>query len=196
MRVGLLFGSFNPIHIGHLLLARYWLNETPIEQIWLVVSPHNPHKAPESLVAVEHRIRMARLAVTGEPAMHVSEIEVALPRPSYTIQTLEFLRRLHPPVEWVLLLGSDAACSLTSWRAGGRILSEWKIWVYPRKGTSLENVPKGTYLRTFPDAPRIDISATQIRTYCAAGKSIRFMVPPAVEAYIYQHGLYGAASRT
>lgn len=193
MKVGLLFGSFNPPHMGHLILARYWLNETDLTQIWLVVSPQNPHKSPHDLAPVEARLAMTRLAVEGDPALLVSDVELHLPRPSYTIHTLNFLRLAHPLVEWVVLLGADAARSLPTWREGARILSDWSIWVYPRPGTDMQAVPDAPHLRKFPEAPRIDLSATRIRAYCARKKSIRYLVPPPVEAYIQEHRLYADA---
>lgn len=190
MKVGLLFGSFNPPHMGHLILARYWLNETELTQIWLVVSPQNPHKSPQELAPIEARLAMTRLAIEEEPALLVSDVELHLPRPSYTIQTLNFLRLAYPMTEWVILMGADAAQSLPTWREGERILSEWHIWVYPRRGIEWSALPSSPMLRSFPDAPRIDLSATQIRAYCAQRKSIRYLVPPAVEAYIREHRLY------
>lgn len=194
MRVGLLFGSFNPLHMGHLILARYWLNETDLSQLWLIVSPQNPHKSPTELAPVEHRLQMVALSIRDDPALHVSDVELHLPRPSYTIQTLNFLRVAYPMAEWVILLGADAARHLLTWREGERILSEWPIWVYPRRGTDWGDLPSSPMLRSFPEAPRIDISATQIRSYCAQRKSIRYLVPPTVEAYIREHRLYASAS--
>lgn len=192
MRVGLLFGSFNPVHLGHLILARYWLNETALEKIWLVVSPQNPHKSTENLAPVEARLAMAHLATEGDPAVAVSEVELGLPRPSYTVRTLEVLERQRPDWEWILLVGADSAATLPTWKEGEVLLRRWPIWVYPRKGTPLETIPAGTKLQTFPQAPRIDLSATQIRRYVREGRSIRYLVPPSVEAYIHTHGLYGA----
>lgn len=193
MKVGLFFGSFNPIHAGHLMIARYWLNETDLEEIWLIVSPHNPHKPAEALAPVEHRLEMARLSVAGDETLKVSEVELHLSRPSYTIHTLEHLRQSYSSVEWVLLLGADAAAGLPTWKEGPRILNEWAIWVYPRRGAALENVPDAPLLRKFPEAPRIDLTATQIRTYVSTGKSIRYLVPPSVERYIYEKGLYASS---
>lgn len=192
MRVGLLFGSFNPIHVGHLVVARYWLNETDLSQIWLVVSPQNPHKSAESLAPIEERLTMARLATEGDPAIKVSDIELSLPRPSYTIRTLEALERQQADWEWVLLVGSDAAATLPSWKEGETLLRQWPIWVYPRKDAPLEAVPAGAQIQIFSQAPRIDLSATQIRRYAQEGRSIRYLVPPPVEAYIHAQGLYRA----
>lgn len=190
MRVGLLFGSFNPLHYGHLIVARYWLNETDLEQIWLVVSPHNPHKAPEALAPEKARLEMARLATEGDSSVQVSDIEFGLPRPSYTIATLRALRAQEPSWQWVVLLGADAAKGLLSWKEGESILQEWPVWVYPRRGAEPAEVPKYPNVRFFPQAPRIDLSATQVRQYVREGRSIRYLVPPSVEAYIYAHDFY------
>ncbi len=190
MRIGLLFGSFNPLHYGHLIVARYWLNETNLEQIWLVVSPHNPHKAPEGLAPEKDRLEMAQLATEGDPSVRVSDIEFGLPRPSYTIATLRTLRAQEPSWQWVVLLGADAAKGLLTWKEGEKILQEWPIWVYPRRGAELAEVPQYPNVRFFPQAPRIDLSATQVRQYVREGRSIRYLVPPPVEAYIYAHDLY------
>ncbi|MEN2992242.1 MAG: nicotinate (nicotinamide) nucleotide adenylyltransferase [Bacteroidia bacterium] len=190
MKVGLFFGSFNPLHWGHLIVARYWLNETDLDQLWLVVSPYNPHKRPEELAPVQHRLAMARAAVADEAALHVSAVELDLPQPSYTIRTLHYLRAAQPSWQWILLLGADAAAALPTWKEGEAILAEWEIWVYPRRGTSEGALPTAPRLYFFAQAPLIELSATQIRHYRRQGKSIRYLVPPAVEAYILQHALY------
>jgi len=191
VKVGLFFGSFNPIHLGHLAVVRYWLNETDLQEIWLVVSPHNPHKLPTELAPAPDRLRMVQLAIQGDPLVRACEVEFQLPRPSYTIQTLEHLKRSYAEHTFVLLLGADAAAALPTWREGHRLLNEGPIWVYPRKGTSKEELPASPHLLFFSEAPRIDLSATQIRKHLHEGRSVRYWVPPAVEAYIYARGLYG-----
>ncbi|MCS7188908.1 MAG: nicotinate (nicotinamide) nucleotide adenylyltransferase [Bacteroidia bacterium] len=194
MKVGLLLGSFNPIHQGHLLMARYWLNETDIAQLWLVVSPQNPHKPSQELAKAEHRLTMAKLATHGDPHVQVSDIEFSLPLPSYTIQTLNTLRKEHPDKEWFLLMGLDTAHTLPSWKEGMRILQEWHVWVYPRGDTSLYTPPQGRFVKYFAKAPRIDLSATQIRKYVKSGLSIRYLVPPPVEEYIHAQRIYYSES--
>lgn len=190
MKVGIFPGSFNPIHMGHLILLRYWLNHTDLSQIWLVVSPQNPFKPAQELAPFAHRLAMARIAVAGESRLLASDIEARLPTPSYTIQLLEYLRSEYPTWEWILLLGADAACSLPAWREGMRILKEWTIWVYPRRNISPKELPRSSYLHFFERAPLIEVSATQVRQYLAAKLSIRYLVLPEVESYLYTHGLY------
>ena len=191
MIVGIFFGSFNPIHYGHLMVLRYWLNETPLESIWLMVSPQNPHKSPEELAPAEDRLQMVRLAIAGEARLHASNIEFSLPRPSYTIQTLRYLQEHYPTHEWRILIGADAFATVPTWKEGNTLLDEYKFWIYPRHDCIPTYLPeKSTF---FAQAPRIDFSATQIRSYLRKGQSIRFLVPPAVEDYIYERGLYGAS---
>ncbi|MCX7606022.1 MAG: nicotinate (nicotinamide) nucleotide adenylyltransferase [Bacteroidia bacterium] len=190
MKVGLFFGSFNPIHIGHLIVARYWLNETDLDQLWLIVSPHNPHKAAQELAPAPHRLAMARLAIQEDEQIHVSDIEFHLPTPSYTIHTLDRLQEQYPTHTWVLLFGSDTANTLPTWRDGTTLLQKWPIWVYPRGEGILHINPLPSHLQYFHEAPRVDLSATQVRKYIHQRRSIRFLVPIPVELYIREHGLY------
>jgi len=194
MTIGLFFGSFNPIHYGHLMVLRYWLNETPLDAVWLIVSPQNPHKLPGDLAPADDRLEMTRLAITGEARLYASDIEFSLPRPSYTIQTLRYLQEHHPNHEWCILIGADAFATVPTWKEGNTLLSQYTFWVYPRHDCVPTCLPENSTF--FAQAPRIDLSATQIRTYLKNNQSIRFLVPPAVEAYIYERGLYGASKAT
>jgi nicotinate-nucleotide adenylyltransferase len=194
MMIGLFFGSFNPIHQGHLMVLRYWLNETPLHQIWLIVSPQNPHKSPEDLAPAQDRLVMTQLAIQSESRLHASDIEFFLPRPSYTIDTLRHLQTQYPTYEWCLLLGADTFATLPTWKEGSTLLSHYTLWIYPRGEYVPTHLPQNALF--FSRAPRIDISATQVRTYLKNRKSIRFLVPEAVESYIYQRGLYGAVETT
>jgi nicotinate-nucleotide adenylyltransferase len=191
MMIGLFFGSFNPIHHGHLMVLRYWLNETPLDAIWLIVSPHNPHKSPADLAPAEDRLHMARLATAGEDRLHPSAVEFSLPRPSYTIDTLRHLCRAYPTYQWRLLMGTDTFANLPTWKESQTLLSQYTFWLYPRGDAHPYTLPDNVTF--FAQAPRIDLSATQVRTYLKNQKSIRFLVPEAVETYIYKRGLYGAA---
>jgi nicotinate-nucleotide adenylyltransferase len=180
-RIGLLFGSFNPVHIGHLILAEHFATRTDLAEVWLVVTPHNPFKQAADLRPEAERLRLVELAIAGNPRLRAEPIEFDLPRPSYTIATLDALRKQHPTHDFVLLMGSDNLPGLPRWQEAPRLLAEVDIYVYPRPGTQLPD------LTTFPRvqvmaAPLLDISATYIRESLRAGRSIRYLVPAVVEA--------------
>jgi len=179
-RVGLLFGSFNPIHTGHLILAEHFATRTDLREVWLVVSPQSPFKVAQGLLPEAERLRLVELALAGNPRLRAEAIEFGLPRPSYTIATLDALRQRHPAHDFVLLMGADNLPGLPRWQEAERLLAEIDIYVYPRPGTTLSD------LATFPrvqvmQAPLLDISATYIRESLQAGRSIRYLVPDAVE---------------
>lgn len=188
-RIGLFFGSFNPIHNGHLMLAQYMLNFAPIDEVWFVVSPQNPFKQSAHLAPAEHRIAMAQAAVASANSMHVSDIETTLPVPSYTICTLDALRLLYPDADFSIIMGADNLEGLHKWRDADRIMQNHRILVYPRHGHST-SVPPGCQC-TVTDAPQIEISSTMLRGWIAQGLSIEHFVPSAVASYIQQHKLYG-----
>lgn len=178
-RVGLLFGSFNPVHVGHLILAEHFATRTDLAEVWLVVSPQNPFKAGTDLLPEAQRLRWVELAVAGNPRLRAESIEFDLPRPSYTIATLDALRARHPGTEFVLLMGGDNLPGLPRWHEAGRLLAEFDIYVYPRPGAPLPE------LTPFPrvhvvQAPLLDISATYIRQSLRQGQSVRYLVPAAV----------------
>lgn len=183
MKVGLLFGSFNPIHTGHLILANYMATNTDLDQVWLVVSPQNPFKPSASLLPEFDRLHMARLAVDDNLDLNVSDIEFKMPKPSYTIDTLAYLTDKYPSYQFVLIMGEDNLPTLPKWKNYEQILHYYEVYVYPRAGTpqtELKNHPKVKMV----NAPAMDISATFIRDAVRNGKSIRYLVPEAVETYI------------
>ena len=180
-RIGLLFGSFNPIHTGHLILAEHFATRTDLREVWLVVSPQSPFKVNHDLRPDTERLRLVQLAIADNPRLRVEDIEFSLPRPSYTTNTLDALRQRHPSHEFVLLMGGDNLPGLPRWHEAQRLLTEIDIYVYPRPGTPTPD------LTTFPrvtviEAPLLDISATYIRESLRQGHSIRYLVPAAVEA--------------
>ncbi|MBD2767214.1 nicotinate-nucleotide adenylyltransferase [Hymenobacter sp. BT664] len=179
-RVGLLFGSFNPIHTGHLILAEHFATRTDLTEVWLVVSPHSPFKAAADLLPEAERLRLVELALAGNPRLRAEPIEFNLPRPSYTIATLEALRRRHPAHDFVLLMGADNLPGLPRWQEAARLLSEVDIYVYPRPGTTLPDLTQFPRAQVM-NAPLLDISATYIRESLRTGRSIRYLVPAAVE---------------
>ena len=189
-RIGLLFGSFNPVHTGHLILAEYFATRTDLAEVWLVVSPHSPFKEVADLLPDTERLRLVELALAGNPRLRAENIEFSLPRPSYTIATLDALRLRHPTHDFVLLMGGDNLPGLSRWQESARLLSEVDIYIYPRPGTDLLRLTLFPRVQVMA-APLLDISATYIRESLRAGHSIRYLVPPAVETAL--RSLYTSA---
>ncbi|UPL48496.1 nicotinate (nicotinamide) nucleotide adenylyltransferase [Hymenobacter sublimis] len=188
-KVGLLFGSFNPIHTGHLILAHFMATHTDLDEVWLVVSPQSPFKVGQELLPEEARLRLVQLAIAGNDRLRALDVEFGMPKPSYTIDTLDELRRRHPGYHFVLLMGEDNLPGLPRWKDAGRILAENEVYVYPRPGvTPTDSKPQpGVQV---VDAPLLDISATYIRSCVRAGKSVRYLVPEPVEQQILAAGYW------
>jgi len=180
-RIGLLFGSFNPVHTGHLILAEHFATRTDLAEVWLVVSPLSPFKHAADLLPAAQRLRLVELALAGNPRLRAEPIEFDLPRPSYTVATLDALRRRHPATEFVLLMGADNAAGLPRWHDAARLLAETDLYIYPRPHAALPDLAPFPRVR-LETAPMLDISATYIRDSLRAGRSIRYLVPAAVEA--------------
>ena len=179
-RIGLLFGSFNPVHTGHLILAEHFATRTDLAEVWLVVSPHSPFKQATDLRPDAERLHLVQVAVADNPRLRAEDIEFSLPRPSYTIATLDALRQRHPATDFVLLMGADNLPGLPRWQDAARLLAEIDIYVYPRPGTPLPDLAAFPRVRVMA-APLLDISATYIRESLRQGHSIRYLVPAAVE---------------
>ncbi|MCI1188783.1 nicotinate-nucleotide adenylyltransferase [Hymenobacter sp. DH14] len=180
-RIGLLFGSFNPVHTGHLILAEHFATRTDLAEVWFVVSPHSPFKQAADLRPDAERLHLVQLAIAGNSRLRAEDIEFSLPRPSYTIATLDALRQRYAEADFVLLMGADNLPGLPRWQEAARLLAEIDLYVYPRPGSPLPD------LAAFPRAqimaaPLLDISATYIRESLREGRSIRYLVPAAVEA--------------
>lgn len=188
-RVGLLFGSFNPVHTGHLILAEFFATRTDLMEVWLVLSPQSPFKTGDVLLPEAARLRLLELAVARNERLHAEAIELSLPRPSYTIATLDALSQRHPQHEFVLLMGGDNLAGLPRWHEARRILSELDVYVYPRPGAELPDLVEFPRVRVLP-APLLDISATYIRESVRQGQSIQYLVPDAVATEIKQNGYY------
>lgn len=180
MKIGIFSGSFNPIHIGHLALANYLCEYEQIDEVWFVVSPHNPLKNSDDLQNEQQRLEWTKQAVADYPKFKVSDIEFDLPKPSYTIQTLHALRGKYPENDFTLIIGADNWNCFDQWRDYKTILSEFPILIYPRKGFEVtipaEYVP-GVCLT---QAPIIEISSTFIRHSLAYGKDVRYFLPEAI----------------
>ncbi len=194
MRIGLFFGSFNPVHTGHLILANYMAQYTDLEQVWLVVSPHNPLKAKNTLARDRDRLNMVQLAVEGNTSLRASNIEMKLPQPSYTIDTLTYLNEQFPQHDFALIMGSDNLISLPKWKNFEVLLANYKIYVYARPDAPVSDaeteIAAHPNIKLLNDVPQMQISATFIREALKNGKSIRYLVPEKVADYITDSRLY------
>ncbi len=188
-RTGLLFGSFNPIHTGHLILANYMSEFTDLDEVWFVVSPQNPLKDKKTLLADYHRLALVRLAVDDHPKLGVTDIEFKMPVPSYTIDTLTYLSEKYPDRQLVLISGTDIFQKFHKWKNYKELIELYHFYVYPRPGSSLgeyENNPSITLW----DAPQIEISSSFIRKGIAAKKDMSFWMPDKVYEYITEMHFY------
>jgi nicotinate-nucleotide adenylyltransferase len=188
MKVGLYFGSFNPIHVGHLIIVNHILNETDLQKIWFVVSPLNPFKSSDSLLNEYDRLHLVRMAIEDDPRLKVSDIEFSLPKPSYTVHTLAYLKEKNPSYEFFVIMGSDSFQNLGKWKNAEAIVSNYPIIIYKRPGFEVDNKLNATI--QLLDAPLLEISATHIRELIRSGKSIKYLVPQKVEEEIKTSSLF------
>ena len=195
-KIGLFFGSFNPIHIGHLILGNYILENSDMEELWFVVSPQNPFKDKKSLLKDHNRVDMVQLAIKNYPKMRASNVEFSLPTPSYTIDTLTYLQEKHPDYSFSLIMGEDNLKSLHKWKNYELLLKNHQIIVYPRiLGEDISTPLNVTELKNHEnihqiDAPIIELSATEIRNMIKEGKNTRPMLPPEVFEYLDGSSFY------
>jgi nicotinate-nucleotide adenylyltransferase len=186
--VGLFFGSFNPIHIGHLALANYMLEFTDLTEVWFIVSPHNPLKEKKTLLEDRQRLHMASLAVEGFPKMKASDIEFKLPQPSYTVNTLVHLKEKYPKKEFALIMGADTLETLPKWKNVEQILQH-QLFIYPRPDKD-GGIYKSHPSVHFTQAPLMDISSTFIRAAIKDKKNVSYFLHPKVAEYIAEMGFY------
>jgi nicotinate-nucleotide adenylyltransferase len=196
MKVGLYFGSFNPIHTGHLIIGQHMLTHHGLDEVWFVVTPHNPMKAAEQLAPEEARLEMVRRVVADNPRLKAEAVEFGLPRPNYTAHTMDFLRRRHPEAEFRIIIGEDNLRTLQQWARWRELVDGHGFLVYPRAPEDGEDlgadgtiIPDGQRIVMSP-APIISISSTYLRTALAHGDSARYLLPDAAAAYIRENGLY------
>lgn len=189
MKVGLFFGSFNPIHHGHLIIASHILNNYELEQIWFVVSPQNPLKPSAGLLNEYDRLHLVKLAIDGETRMRASDIEFRLPKPSYTIDTLTYLAEKYPEHDFAVIMGGDSFLNLPRWKNHEQLLRNYKVYVYERPGLETPVYPN-TKQVVHCKAPLLEISATHIRNTIRSGHSIRYLVPDSVWQEIDRTGYY------
>ena len=191
-KVGLFFGSFNPIHIGHLILANYILENSDMAELWFVVSPQNPFKDKKSLLSDHNRLDMVQLAVKNYPNMRVSNVEFSLPKPSYTIVTLTYLKEKYPDHSFALIMGEDNLKGLPKWKNTDKLIENYQIIVYPRlfEGEKQEKEFSKHDHISMINAPIIELSATEIRNMIKNGKNVRPMLPPEVFDYLDGSNFY------
>ena len=200
MKVGLYFGTFNPIHVGHLVIANYMVDYTELDQVWLVVTPQNPLKNKSSLLEDYHRLAIVRLAIEDNDKLHASNIEFDLPKPSYTVQTLVYLREKHPDQEFALIMGEDNLRTFHKWRNYEEIIKHHRLYVYPRALTESEreeqrSLEPKTELMNHPnvvlcDAPVMKISASFIRRAIRKKKDVRYLLTEPVHKYVDEMNFY------
>ncbi|MBV6442275.1 MAG: nicotinate-nucleotide adenylyltransferase [Haliscomenobacteraceae bacterium CHB4] len=189
MKIGLFFGSFNPIHVGHLIIANYMATQTDLDKVWLVVSPQNPLKPKKTLARDYDRLHLTRLGIGDNPKIQASNVEFDLPKPSYTVDTLAFLKEKYPDREFALIMGGDNLATLHLWKNYEHLLTHYDIYVYRRPAFDLGEWATHPRVRIC-EAPLLDISATYIRDCIRKGKSVRYLVPDAVWEYLESSNLY------
>jgi len=192
MKIGLYFGTFNPIHNGHLIIANHLVEFSEIEEIWMIVTPHNPHKQKIDLLDDHHRLEMVRIAIENYPKLKVSDIEFNLPQPNYTFDTLVYLEKNFPQHQFSLIIGEDNLQTFDKWKSYQTILEQHKIYVYPRKST-VQNVTNIFFSHPNVNrikAPTIEISSTAIRKAIQQNKNVRQLLPKKIREYIEKNALY------
>ena len=193
-KIGLYFGSFNPIHIGHLVIANFVANHTDLDEVWMIVTPHNPHKDKGSLASEQHRLKMVQLATSDNLKVWAKDTEFHLPQPNYTINTLNHLTELHPEVHFTLMMGEDNLRSLHKWKSFQEIVSNHDILVYPRLLSSGEKEFEEHNLNMsrikMCEAPVMNVSSTYLRGCIKNHKDIRYLVLDDVIQFISDNKLY------
>lgn len=189
--IGLFFGSFNPIHLGHVNLAEFIFEFSGVDEIWFVVSPQNPLKENKTLVEEHHRLKMVELAIEGKEYMKASDIEFSLPKPSYTIDTLQNLIEKYPEDNFILIIGSDNVAIFDQWKDYETILEEYSILVYPRKDFDFEPFEeKYPDMHLIDEAPLFEISSTEIRLLIQKNEDVSKWIHSSVYQYIKENKLY------
>lgn len=190
MRIGLFFGSFNPIHVGHLVIADVMANHTDLDQVWFVVSPQNPFKSSRSLLHEFDRLKMVELAIADNYKLKAVDVEFHMPRPSYTADTLAYLSDKHPDHEFRLIIGEDNLVHFHKWKNHESILEHYGLYVYPRPDVKKDKIQVNHEHIRYVEAPMLDISATFIRDAIRNQRSVRYLLHESVLGYIDQKQFY------
>lgn len=190
MKVGLYFGSFNPVHIGHVNLADYLIDKELVDEVWFVISPCNPLKEQSALIDEYLRLDMLLLAIKNNPQFKVCDIEFTMPIPSFTIDTLSELKNQYPDIDFELLIGSDNALVFDKWKSPEHILANYSVLVYPRRGFDFEEVAGKYPQMKLLNSPFFDVSSTEIRQAIAQKKDATQWLHPSVYQFIQELGLY------
>lgn len=188
MHIGLYFGSFNPIHHGHLILAGYIADHTDCEEVWLIVSPQNPLKPVSTLLNDYQRLHLVRLAIEGDSRLKVKDIEFKLPKPSYTIDSLVYIKEKYPDHQFSIIVGADSWTNIKKWKNYTQLIDNHKFIIYPRPGFPVQLPENSSHV--YLKAPLLEISAAEIRKSIKGKKSIRYLVPEAVNEEIKLGGYY------
>lgn len=190
MRIGLFFGSFNPIHIGHLVIGDVMASQTDLDQVWYVVSPQNPFKSSRSLLHEFDRLKMVELATADNYKFRAVDVEFHMPKPSYTSDTLAYLSDKYPDHEFRLIIGEDNLVHFHKWKSYKSILDHYGLYVYPRPAVDKAKIRVSHEHIRYVDAPMLDISATFIRSAIKNNHSVRYLLPESVTGYIQQKHFY------
>lgn len=188
MHIGLYFGSFNPIHMGHLIIAEHVAAHTEVDKVWFVVSPHNPLKDSAGLLNEYDRLHLVELAIRDNPKFRASNVEFHLPKPSYTIETLTYLTEKFPLERFSIVMGGDSYSNLPRWKAWEHLIARYPLIVYRRPGFAVEPYPGAQV--TVLDAPQLHLSASFIREELRADRSTRYLLPDPVREYIDENRYY------
>ncbi len=190
-KIGLFFGTFNPIHNGHILLAEHFINNTDLDCIWFVITPQNPFKHKSKILSNGERMKLVSLAIKLNPKLHLSTVEFDLPKPNYTIQTLKKIKAENPKECFILILGEDNLCFFDKWKDYNKILSDYELYIYPRKNSKdIPNNLKGHSKIKKTDAPQIEISSSEIRKGIKKGEDLSNLVPRLSWDYIKKKKIY------
>jgi nicotinate-nucleotide adenylyltransferase len=188
-KVGLFFGSFNPVHVGHMIIANFMATQTDLEEVWMVVSPHNPLKPKKTLARDHDRLHLVRLAIGDNPKLKASDVEFGLPQPSYTVDTLSYLKEKYTNRQFSLIMGGDNLATLHKWKNYELLLRDHEIFVYQRPSHDLGELQQHPSIKIV-EAPLMQISASYIRNCLKAGQSVQYLVPDAVYRYLEEVAIY------